>query len=120
MRFQSDVIIYFSLLFLSFVLLLLLFFSFECVTGVRLVSKLSPWGQINTSLVPQLESHVTRDLRRPARSCSRVDYFYGSLIDKQGKGPRSVDCFELHFSAIHEKNQIIEVVDCRFAFEGPK
>ena len=68
MRFQSDVIIYFFLLFLSFVLLLLLFFSFECVTDVRLVSKLSPWGQINTSLVPQLESHVTWDLRRPARS----------------------------------------------------
>lgn len=50
---------------------------------------------------------------------NRVDYFYGSLIDKQGKGPRSVDSFELHFSAIYEENQILEVVDCRFAFEGP-
>lgn len=38
-------------------------------------------------------------------------------MDKKGKGPGSIDCFELHFGAIHDKNQIFEVVDCRFAFK---
>lgn len=108
----------FFLLFLSFVLLLFLFFFFfwvfnRCASRVKRLTMRADKYQPRASVRVTLRGIYTgrHDLVK------RSWLFFGSLMDKKGKGPRSIDCFELHFGAIHDKNQILEVVDCRFAFK---